>query len=54
MWKNANADLLNGTDGTLYPPFRTRDQVLYSFSSDMCRFDFEANVLMCFISRAFL
>ena len=51
MWKNANADLLNGTDGTLYPPFRTRDQVLYSFSSDMCRLDFV--ILMCFIGCSF-
>ena len=32
-----NANLLNGTDGTTFPPFRTRDQIVYAYNADMCR-----------------
>jgi hypothetical protein len=32
-----SANLINGTDGTFYPPFRTRDQVMYAYNADMCR-----------------
>uniref|UniRef100_A0ACB8FQA6 Platelet glycoprotein 4 n=1 Tax=Sphaerodactylus townsendi TaxID=933632 RepID=A0ACB8FQA6_9SAUR len=30
-------DMVNGTDGASFPPFLKRDQVLYFFSSDICR-----------------
>ena len=29
--------MINGTDGSFYPPYRTRDQTLYSYNADMCR-----------------
>ncbi len=37
FWDSDNANRINGTDGTFYRPYRTRDQVLYAFSPDMCR-----------------
>lgn len=36
-WDSDSANLLNGSDGTFYPPFRTRDQTVYAFNPDMCR-----------------
>nr|XP_056702273.1 platelet glycoprotein 4 [Euleptes europaea] len=30
-------DMVNGTDGASFPPFVKRDEVLYFFSSDICR-----------------
>ena len=29
--------MINGSDGTFFPPFRTRHDKLYAFSPDMCR-----------------
>jgi hypothetical protein len=37
MWNNENANMINGTDGTFFPPYRTRDQILRSYNGDMCR-----------------
>ena len=37
FWWNNSANLINGSDGTFFPPFRTRNDVLYAFSPDMCR-----------------
>lgn len=37
LWESENANLINGTDGTMFAPFMTRDQNIFSFSSDMCR-----------------
>ncbi len=37
FWDSDKANLINGSDGTFYPPFRTRDQNLYSFNPQMCR-----------------
>ncbi len=37
LYDSPGANLINGTDGTFYPPFRTRDQVMYAYNSDMCR-----------------
>lgn len=36
-WYSESANLINGTDGTYYQPFRTKEQRLYSFNPDMCR-----------------
>jgi len=37
FWDSETANMINGTDGSVYGPFRTKDQVLYSFNSGMCR-----------------
>ncbi|CAF0832075.1 unnamed protein product, partial [Brachionus calyciflorus] len=37
IWSSDQANMINGTDGTLYPPFLDRNKRLYSFSPDMCR-----------------
>ncbi|CAF0919380.1 unnamed protein product [Brachionus calyciflorus] len=37
FWESESANLINGTDGTFYPPFLNRKTRLYSFNPDMCR-----------------
>lgn len=37
FWDTEYANLINGTDGTFYPPFLERDKRIYSFNPDMCR-----------------
>ena len=36
-WHHLNADMLNGTDGTIYSPLKKRCDYIESFNSDMCR-----------------
>lgn len=36
-WTTDTCNMVNGTDGTIYPPFMKRSNVLYLFSSDLCR-----------------
>jgi hypothetical protein len=36
-WYTPSANLINGTDGTFYPPFVTKETKLYSFNQEMCR-----------------
>ncbi|XP_033110376.1 lysosome membrane protein 2-like isoform X2 [Anneissia japonica] len=37
FWSDKYANMLNGTDGSLNPPFLKKDQKLWLFSSDICR-----------------
>ncbi|CAF0832095.1 unnamed protein product [Brachionus calyciflorus] len=37
FWESESANLINGTDGTFFPPYLNRNQRIYSFSPDMCR-----------------
>lgn len=37
FWSTKWANMVNGSDGTLGPPYSSKDSVLYSFSSDICR-----------------
>ncbi|CAF1009200.1 unnamed protein product, partial [Brachionus calyciflorus] len=37
IWSSDQANMINGTDGTFYPPFLDRNKRLYSFSPDLCR-----------------
>ncbi len=36
-WETEYANKINGSDGSFFPPYRTKNQKLYSFSSNMCR-----------------
>ncbi|XP_059168458.1 lysosome membrane protein 2-like [Physella acuta] len=36
-WTNESANMINGTDGTIYPPFISTKETKYLFSSDLCR-----------------
>ncbi|XP_046557687.1 lysosome membrane protein 2-like [Haliotis rubra] len=36
-WTSLTANMINGTDGTMFPPFVDKAQPLYLFSSDICR-----------------
>lgn len=36
-WTNHSANMINGTDGTIYPPFIDLKETKYLFSSDLCR-----------------
>ncbi|CAF0936193.1 unnamed protein product [Adineta ricciae] len=36
-WSTFQANMLNGTDGSLFPPFLTKDKHVYSYNADMCR-----------------
>ncbi|XP_050417376.1 platelet glycoprotein 4 [Patella vulgata] len=36
-WTSATAAMINGSDGTMYPPFLDQDKPIYVFSSDVCR-----------------
>jgi len=36
-WGNETCNNLNGTDGTIFPPFVTPDTILQSYSPEMCR-----------------
>ncbi len=38
IWESVGANSINGTDGTMFSPFITRDQEINSFSPDMCRY----------------
>jgi len=35
--ENSTCNALNGTDGSIFPPFVTRDRIVYLFSDDLCR-----------------
>lgn len=37
FWTTKLANMINGTDGTLGPPFLPKDMSMYSFASDVCR-----------------
>ncbi|KAK3099881.1 hypothetical protein FSP39_011128 [Pinctada imbricata] len=37
FWTTPTCNMINGTDGTLFPPFVDKSQTLYIFSSDICR-----------------
>ncbi|CAH8823642.1 unnamed protein product [Trichobilharzia szidati] len=36
-WTTPTANMINGTDGTIFHPFITRDEKPYIFSADLCR-----------------
>lgn len=36
-WTSPTCNMVNGTDGTIYPPFVKKSDLLYLFSSDLCR-----------------
>ncbi|XP_046362728.2 lysosome membrane protein 2-like [Haliotis rufescens] len=36
-WTSPSANMINGTDGTMFPPFVDKSAPLYLFSSDICR-----------------
>lgn len=36
-WSSQEANMINGSDGTLYPPFVDTSKQYYLFSSDLCR-----------------
>ncbi|KAH9495206.1 Lysosome membrane protein 2 [Bulinus truncatus] len=36
-WTSDLANMINGTDGTIYPPFIDKAETKYLFSSDLCR-----------------
>ncbi|XP_072529613.1 platelet glycoprotein 4 isoform X2 [Salminus brasiliensis] len=37
FWNNTYCDMINGTDGSSFPPFLDKERPLYFFSSDICR-----------------
>ncbi|XP_052815897.1 lysosome membrane protein 2-like [Mya arenaria] len=37
FWTTTQANMINGSDGTLGPPYLPKDTTTYSFSSDVCR-----------------
>ncbi|XP_052060538.1 lysosome membrane protein 2-like [Mytilus californianus] len=37
FWSTKSANMVNGTDGTLGPPYLSEDRTLYLFASDICR-----------------
>ncbi|KAG9280477.1 platelet glycoprotein 4 [Astyanax mexicanus] len=37
FWKDRYCDMINGTDGSSFPPFLDKKKPLYFFSSDICR-----------------
>ncbi|KAL3880575.1 hypothetical protein ACJMK2_032806 [Sinanodonta woodiana] len=36
-WTTDQCNMINGTDGTIFPPFIDKSDVLYIFSTDICR-----------------
>ncbi|CAG7823254.1 unnamed protein product [Allacma fusca] len=36
-WRNDTCNSINGTDGTMFPPFLTRDSIVHIFSPPICR-----------------
>lgn len=37
FWNDQYCNMINGSDGALFPPFVTKDRVLDIFSPDLCR-----------------
>ncbi|CAG7726054.1 unnamed protein product [Allacma fusca] len=37
FWKGDTCNMINGTDGSLFPPFVERDRIVRLFSADLCR-----------------
>ncbi|ODN04768.1 Scavenger receptor class B member 1 [Orchesella cincta] len=37
FWEDEYCNMINGSDGALFPPFVTRDRILPIFSPDLCR-----------------
>ncbi|XP_077988176.1 scavenger receptor class B member 1-like [Glandiceps talaboti] len=47
-WDSEEANMINGTDGSMYHPFARKDEIKYMFTPDMCRsmpYVFESEVL---------
>ncbi|CAG0903273.1 unnamed protein product, partial [Darwinula stevensoni] len=36
-WRTDECNMINGTDGTIFPPFLDENSVLYVFTPDLCR-----------------
>lgn len=43
-WSDPYCNMINGTDGTQYPPKLTQDSVLYIYTSEFCRWGLIAGV----------
>lgn len=37
VWRGDTCNMINGSDGTLFPPFLTKETVLSAFEADVCR-----------------
>ena len=37
IWSNNYANMINGTDGTIWHPNARKDELIYTFSNDICR-----------------
>ncbi|CAG7721662.1 unnamed protein product, partial [Allacma fusca] len=37
FWKDSKCNKVDGTDGTIFPPFATKHDILTAFSPDLCR-----------------
>lgn len=37
FWTTPSCNMINGSDGSIFPPFVTRDRIIEIFSPDMCR-----------------
>lgn len=37
FWTTRQCNMINGSDGTIFPPFEDKGRTLYIFSSDICR-----------------
>ncbi|KAL9972620.1 hypothetical protein ACROYT_G018959 [Oculina patagonica] len=44
-WSDKYANMINGTDGTQFSPGVTKDDTLYAFSPEVCRYDYIKNQL---------
>ncbi|UYV72622.1 hypothetical protein LAZ67_10000088 [Cordylochernes scorpioides] len=38
IWNDANCNAYNGSDGTVFPPHLTKEDDVYVFSQDVCRY----------------
>lgn len=42
----SSCNKINGTDGTQFPPFRPKEEELYIFSADICRYFLHSFILL--------
>lgn len=37
-WSSEQSNMINGTDGSVFHTFLSRDELLYIFAADLCRY----------------
>ena len=51
-WSSNQSNMINGTDGAVFHPLISRNELLYIFAADLCRYACVAYVALNVYSRS--